>query len=160
MFVVALAVLGCRNDSPDISTEHPIQDEYIHCHVDGGWGIDADIWIYRDDSFRVEYSGKSTETWDGRNQGLYQSLINTFDHERYWEVTTDTLDAEVKASAKYSRNMMVIDASHDYLKVVSPSKTLNVDFYAARTLADYYGDTPKLKIFGEVIWAIHEGTKK
>lgn len=140
--------------------KHPRHKEYIHLKSIGSWGIDVDIWIYKDDSFFAKYSGESSKTWDGASTGLFQSTIDILDDKKLWNTSSKDLDREVEILTGSSGLMVVTDSNHGYLTVKTQSKILELDFYAASSKAKYYKNSPNLDAFSKIIRMVQKGTSK
>ncbi len=145
----ALTLLLLQRSELFRSQETPSQFLRLHWH--GGWGVDGDIWVYPDDTYRVRrynsHSGAVETDRTGRHHGLFSELVATADARHAWQITTASLNDEVSTLTPKGHVHGVMDSNHAFLEFRLPDRTLVADFYASDSFAKFLPDAQQLKTF-------------
>jgi len=158
-----LALSGCVGTKYRVPGE-PVSD-FVHLLVKGGWGDQVDIWIYSDDCYSVVQfdagSRKLRNSQNGRQPGLYRSLIRAMDSQGLWTMTTDSLHRDVLRAAKRQGSSLpdVTDMNTDILAVRSSGRTMKAEFYAIEYTLEKVPEAKSLRTFYELLQKIRKGVQ-
>jgi hypothetical protein len=165
VLIIFLLCMGCgRSGRKSSDLQKSVEaGEYIHLHSKGGWGIDGDIWIFSDDSFRVRYQmasdGVVRGDREGSNPGVFSRIVSLTDSLNGWQLTSDALEKEIKYANRDNGAIGVADDNHTYLKFRVLGKQLTADFYAAGIFAKFYSPhVPQIAAYAAIEEAIYKET--
>jgi hypothetical protein len=144
----------------------PKQPEgYVHLRLDGGWGVDTDVWITSDDHFRVRsysaHTGAIHEEREGVEGGSFTELVTLADSLEAWELTPALLDQDVRAASGGRGAPGLMDFTHAYIEFRTPDRrVLRADFYAAGATAEHYPSASRVAAFAKLEAAIFAQTQE
>ncbi len=122
---------GCL--APKYVVPTPPGSNYAHLYSAGSWGVNSDIWIYPDDTFKVtdfsSLSRRIEETRSGYRHGAFHSVIDLVQSENAWKITSASLMQDMKSAARLKGEAVgVMDSSHDYLDIRFGGRAMKADF--------------------------------
>lgn len=154
----AAAVFLLQHSESSRSRSNPSQFLRLHSH--GGWRTDGDIWVYPDDTFLIRdydaHSGVIVTEGNGRQEGLFSSIVAMADARQAWRITTSSLNEEVATITPKGLALGVTDSNHAFLEFRLPGRTLVADFYAADSFAKLSTDAKQLRAFAELEAAFYQ----
>ncbi|MEO5713214.1 MAG: hypothetical protein ABIT37_06970 [Luteolibacter sp.] len=138
--------------------------KYLHLHTKGGWGIDRDLWIFPDDSFRACYRNRSKGSVEndrfGSNPGSFKRIVSLTDSLGGWRLTSDSLKKDMESAKVGMINRKIFDVDHAYLEFKIPGKSLVADYYAAGYFAKFYPKAKEVSDFAKLQEAVSDAIDK
>jgi len=159
------ACQGGKGTEPE-KEESKAPSEYIRMRIEGGWRVDGNIWIYPDGTYRIRYydavTGDIKMDRKGTNPGLYQRIVALVDSLDGWDISTYSLDKQIREEKK--RNDMgavgIMDVDHTFIEIRAdnPFRVLRADSRGAPFMVDTFPESTQLADYAKIEAAVFEGT--